>query len=653
MRIAALVKQIPAFEEMELGPDGRLKRDGLDLEMNPYCRRAVAQAVDLADHADGSCTFITLGPPSAEDTLREAIAWALERDVSADGVLITDRAFAGSDTLATARALAAAIEQLGPFDLVLVGRNSVDSDTGQVGPELAELIGLPFLTGVRHLHVEGGVASARCEHDDGWVQAEVALPAVLSTAERLIDPCKVDPPGRAAVPADLLRTCSAAQLGVGPWGAEGSPTWVGGVRVHEMKREQVVCSGPLDEQVHQAVELLVERRALDSTFDHASDAAAVPESRGVDGPAVAVVVERDRRHVARELLGAASQLATAIDGHVVALCFDDIVADDLTAWGADAVVTFDIDAVEEDVARAVSSWAERVAPWSILAPSTAWGREVASRAAARLGAGLTGDAVALEVDESSRLCAWKPAFGGQLVAAIGATSPVQMVTVRTGMLPTLHPRSPHESTPSTGVVERVSRVKVLARTREDNIDTLGEANAVVGVGKGVDPSSYPELDPLLAALDAELGATRKVTDNGWLPRARQIGITGVTIAPRLFVVDRRKRQVQPHGRRARCRHGVGDQSRPRCARVRRRRHRHRGRLARRRPAAGARPRHRPRRGRHPRLNIKPASTDPPIAGFADAGLSLGAVAFEARAGQRSGTSVISVLCSGSGGSCSS
>ncbi|MFN8026057.1 MAG: FAD-binding protein [Acidimicrobiia bacterium] len=78
-------------------------------------------------------------------------------------------------------------------------------------------------------------------------------------------------------------------------------------------------------------------------------------------------------------------------------------------------------------------------------------------------------------------------------------------------------------------------MKVLARTREDDLDTLAEAGAVVGIGRGIDPSAYDDLQPLLAVLGAELGATRKVTDNGWLPRARQIGITGRTIAPRLFV----------------------------------------------------------------------------------------------------------------------
>ena len=112
MRIAVLVKQIPKFEEMELGPDGRLRRDGIELEMNPYCRRAVSQGRRARGRArrGSHVTVFTLGPPAADDTLREAIAWGLDRDVDIDGVLVTDAAFAGSDTLATAKALAAALD---------------------------------------------------------------------------------------------------------------------------------------------------------------------------------------------------------------------------------------------------------------------------------------------------------------------------------------------------------------------------------------------------------------------------------------------------------------------------------------------------------------------------------------------------------------
>src|SRR4051812_14444258 len=299
MRIAALVKQIPKFEAMELGPDGRLVREGLALEMNAYCRRAVSKGVELAQSTSGTCTVLTLGPPSAEDVLREAIAWGAD-----DGVLVSDPAFAGSDTLATARALAAALQREGPFDLILVGRNSVDADTGQVGPEIAQLLDLPFATGVKQLDLGEGVVSVLCEEDDGQSERIVQLPAVLSTAERLCEPCKVDPEGRAAVDAARIRTLTAADLGPGPWGQDGSGTYVGEVRVLEVTRRRHVLSGPLDEQVEAAVRLLDELGALDASADAASDVATVPPARSRSGPSVAVLVEPDRTQVARELLGA-------------------------------------------------------------------------------------------------------------------------------------------------------------------------------------------------------------------------------------------------------------------------------------------------------------------------------------------------------------
>jgi electron transfer flavoprotein alpha/beta subunit len=175
LRIAALVKQVPKFEQMQLGPDGRLKRDGLELSLNPYCQRAVSKGVELAQKTGGSCTVISLGPPAAEDVIRWGVAWGADH-----GILISDPAFAGSDTLATARALAAAVEKAGPFDLILVGKNSVDADTGQVGPELAELLGYPFASAVRTLDLDDEVIRIGCEHDDAWVEAEITLPAILA-----------------------------------------------------------------------------------------------------------------------------------------------------------------------------------------------------------------------------------------------------------------------------------------------------------------------------------------------------------------------------------------------------------------------------------------------------------------------------------------
>lgn len=182
MRIAALVEQVTTADET-------------GLEMSPGCRRVVSQAVDLADQSDGSCTFIALGPASTVDTLREALAWALERDVHADGVRVVDPDASSSDARVSTHAVAVAIERLGPFDLVVVGHTSTAVDAIDLGPELATLLGLPFRA------------------DEGWAADDPLLPTVLAPSERLeIDPCTVDPPGRAAVPAHLLRTLPAVDL---------------------------------------------------------------------------------------------------------------------------------------------------------------------------------------------------------------------------------------------------------------------------------------------------------------------------------------------------------------------------------------------------------------------------------------------------------
>ena len=165
--------------------------------------------------------------------------------------------------------------------------------------------------------------------------------------------------------------------------------------------------------------------------------------------------------------------------------------------------------------------------------ATAFGREVASRVAASIGAGLTGDAIDIEV-EGDRFVAWKPAFGGQLVAPITATSPVQMATVRAGVLPRPAPRV-HAAEGVTVTAEPRGRVRVRSRRRDDDLESLSEADAVIGIGKGVKPDELGQLEELREVLGAEIGCTRKVTDAGWMPHARQIGITGRSIAPQLFV----------------------------------------------------------------------------------------------------------------------
>ena len=331
MKIAVLVKQIPAPVEFRMH-EGRLVRDGVPLEVNAYCRRANAKAVELAG-ADGEVVVFTMGPPAAADALREMIACGAHR-----GVHLCDPAFAGSDTLATAVALAAAVRRDGPFDLVLAGLNSLDSDTGQVPVEVAELLGLPFAAGVRDLEVDGGAFTARLETDDGYCTVTGDLPAALSAAERLCAPSKAPPEVYAEVADDRIVRLAAADLDVPveQLGAPGSPTSVGPVRVLTATRKALRASS-----VAEALDLIEEFGAF--ADDPSGESAPEPASStllasGPDGTSPtpgenSVWCFFTEPGVGSELLGEAAELAAWISGTVTAVTniVDESGADE-SAW---------------------------------------------------------------------------------------------------------------------------------------------------------------------------------------------------------------------------------------------------------------------------------------------------------------------------------
>ena len=541
MRIAVLVKQIPAPVEFRM-QDGRLVRDGVPLEVNAYCRRANAKAVELAG-PDGEVVVFTMGPPAAADALREMIACGADR-----GVHLCDPAFAGSDTLATAVALGAAIRREGPFDLVLAGLNSLDSDTGQVPAEMAELLGLPFAAGVRDLEVVGGSFTARLETDDGHRTVEGELPAALSTAERLCAPSKAPPEACAEVADDRIVRLSAADLDVpaGTLGARGSPTSVGPVRVLTATRRALRAAS-----VAEAVDLLEELGAFsdapesDDADGDASPGSAALLDASTDG-AQAAAGERSvwcfftDPGVGAELLGEGAELAAWISGTVTAVTTMADTADraGLGAAGADRLLVIGSASEPSEQADALAAAAARRLPWALLVEGTRSGRVVASTVAARCGWGLTGDAVGLEVSPDGRLVAWKPAFGGRLQVPIVSRSPVQMATIRPGVLALGPPRvGAPDPEAELLAAPRPSRIRTVSVVRDDaDSGELRRARTVVAVGVGVDPDGYPVIDELRAALgDAALGATRRVTDRGWVPRSRQIGVTGHAVAPRLLV----------------------------------------------------------------------------------------------------------------------
>lgn len=182
MHIIVLAKQVPDIEKVKFLTDtNRVDRKSADSEINPFDLNALEAAQQLKERLGATITVISMGPPSAEAVLREAIARDADR-----GILLCDDAFAGSDTLATAYTLAAAIRKLGAFDLILCGEKTVDGDTGQVGPAVAERLGislLPFVSQITEATPDS--VKAIVETSSGSLNIEAAYPLLITGTKEL------------------------------------------------------------------------------------------------------------------------------------------------------------------------------------------------------------------------------------------------------------------------------------------------------------------------------------------------------------------------------------------------------------------------------------------------------------------------------------
>ncbi len=225
MRILVCIKQVPDTTEVDLTGDLTLERSFVAQIMNPADESAVELALRIRDEHGGTVTAITMGPERAETMLREVLSRGVD-----EAVHLTDRLFAGSDTLVTARFLAKAAAHLGGFDLILCGRRAADGETGQVGPMLAAMLDMPCVANITQAAVAGRSLTACQLTEDGLITWQTELPTVLTLCEwryRLRLPTIM---GLRKARTAATRQLNAADLDVTVSGLKQSPTRV--VKVH-------------------------------------------------------------------------------------------------------------------------------------------------------------------------------------------------------------------------------------------------------------------------------------------------------------------------------------------------------------------------------------------------------------------------------------
>jgi electron transfer flavoprotein beta subunit len=256
MNIVVCIKQVPETSDVGWDPKtGTLLREGVGVILNHNDKHAIEAALQMREAHGGLITALSMGPPQAEDALREAMSMGIDK-----AVLLSDKRFAGADTLSTSYSLSLAIKKIGSFDLIICGKETSDGMTAQVGPQLAELLDLPQLTYATEIIIQKNSIRIRQKLEGSLRILETSLPALV-TVEREINQPRIpamDSIIEAYRDKDVL-IWSAEDLGgdIERFGLKGSPTQFGRVYTKAVRRGKVsILKGEPDEVADKLIQTL-------------------------------------------------------------------------------------------------------------------------------------------------------------------------------------------------------------------------------------------------------------------------------------------------------------------------------------------------------------------------------------------------------------
>lgn len=259
MNIVVCLKQVPDTTVVKIDPKtGTLIREGVPSIINPEDKHALEEALVLKDKYGAKVTIVSMGPPQAQIALREALSMGAD-----EAILITDRAFAGADTLATSQAIAGVLRKL-DYDIVFAGRQAIDGDTAQVGPEIAEHLNIPQVTYVQEVKIDGNTLTINRALEDGYEIIQVQAPVLLTAIKELNQPRYMNARDIFASANKEIQIWSANDIDVdkAKLGLAGSPTKVKKSMTKEVKGQGELVKKPVDEAVEYVIGKLKEKHYI-------------------------------------------------------------------------------------------------------------------------------------------------------------------------------------------------------------------------------------------------------------------------------------------------------------------------------------------------------------------------------------------------------
>ena len=262
MKIVVCVKQVPDTKGgVKFNPDGTLDRGAMLTIMNPDDKAGLEAALRLKDQYGAEVTVLTMGLPKAEDVLREAMAMGAD-----NGILVTDRVLGGADTWATSTTIAGAIRNIKDYDIIITGRQAIDGDTAQVGPQIAEHLGIPVISYAEGIEVDGDSVIVKRQYEDRHHMLKAKMPVLITALSELNEPRYMTPGGIFdAVDAEITTWGRADLVDVndGDLGLKGSPTKIAKAsdKVRKGAGEKVAPDSP-DEAVEYIMDKLLTKHVI-------------------------------------------------------------------------------------------------------------------------------------------------------------------------------------------------------------------------------------------------------------------------------------------------------------------------------------------------------------------------------------------------------
>ena len=263
MKIVVCIKQVPASNKVKVDPDtGVIIRDGAQSKTNPYDLYAVETALRLKERLGGTVTAVTMGPEQAKEMMKDVFYMGVD-----EGILISDRAFAGSDVLATSYTLSEAIKKIGGCDLIVCGKQTTDGDTAQIGPSLAEHLGIPHISWVnRILNTDDTGISVSRESDEIIQSARMNFPCLITVENGIFVPRLPSYKRKKAAKGRTVTVLSLQDFedqNRENYGLNGSPTNVERIFTPASQERQVYLEGHVTDKMKQLAEILKKKKLVE------------------------------------------------------------------------------------------------------------------------------------------------------------------------------------------------------------------------------------------------------------------------------------------------------------------------------------------------------------------------------------------------------